>query len=174
MTRKAVAVEKRDLLGVSSIEKATQPLSDPKTVPMTTWTAAVSKKVHPVPIMTSFEGIRMQLPHNDSPLARWRINLRECLSYTILVTCPDQIFSLNEKLTDAQCIDHLENVQGRHHLVEGTIPASVFTIVISHYTTLALDEGMRASESIEEGANALNHLHEDVEKWGLRPRLRDS
>ena len=109
----------------------------------------------------------MQLPHNDSPLARWRINLRECLSYTILVNCPDQIFSLSEKLTDAQCIDHLENVQSRHHLVEGTIPASVFTVAISRYTNLALDEGMKASESIEEGTAATNHLHEDVEKWGV-------
>ena len=113
----------------------------------------------------------MQLPHNDSPLARWRINLRECLSYTILVTCPEQIYSLNEKLTDAQCVEVLESVQSRHHLVEGTIPASVFTVAISHYTTLALDEGMKASESIEEGTTALNHLHDDVDKWGLRPRL---
>ena len=53
----------------------------------------------------------------------------------------------------------------------GTIPASVFTVAISHYTTLALDEGMKASESIEEGTTALNHLHDDVGKWGLRPRL---
>lgn len=171
MTRKAIAAEKRDLLGVSSVGKVTQSLSDPKTVPMTTWTATKSKQVHKTPIMTSFEGIRMQVPHNDSPLARWRINLRECLSYTILVTCPEQIYRLSEKLTDAQCVEVLESVQSRHSLVEGTIPARVFTVVIPHYTTLALDEGMRASESIEEGANALNHLHEDVEKWGLRPRL---
>ena len=113
----------------------------------------------------------MQLPHNDSPLARWRINLRECLSYTILVNCPEQIHYVNENLTDMQCVELLDTLQQNHNLVEGAIPTSVFTVAITHYTTLALDEGLKASASIEDGVGPISQLHDNVEEWGLRPRL---
>ena len=73
----------------------------------------------------------MEIPHPDTPLARWRVNLRECLSYTILVTCPDMMgYSVNQGWTDMQCIEKLENLQTVHNLREGTIPADVFAVAI--------------------------------------------
>ena len=52
----------------------------------------------------------MEIPLPDTPLTRWRVNLRECLSYTILVTCLDMMsYSVNQDWTDMQCIEKLEN-----------------------------------------------------------------
>ena len=86
----------------------------------------------------------MEIPSPDAPLARWRINLRECLSYTILVNCPDIMSRhVNKDWTDMQCIEMLEKLQNEYHLREGTIPASVFAVAINHFTARALDEGQR-------------------------------
>ena len=116
----------------------------------------------------------MEIPNPDTPLARWRINLRECLSYTILVNCPDFMsHDVNKDWTDMQCIDVLEKLQKQYHLHEGTIPASVFAVAINHFTARALDEGLKASRSAEEGGQPLplNQDYENVESWGLRPKL---
>ena len=122
--------------------------------------------------MVRFEGLRMEIPHPDSPLARWRLNLREYLSYTVLVTCPDLMgYSVNQGWTDMRCIETLSNLQESHWLREGTIPANVFAVAIAHFTARALDEGQKASQSMEEGECHLSQTHENVELWGLRLRL---
>ena len=114
----------------------------------------------------------MDILHLDSPLARWRLNLRERLSYTILVTCPDMMsYSVNQDWKDMQCTEALENLQSVHDLSEGTIPADVFAVAITHFTARALGEGQMASQSMEEGGHHVSQTHEDVESWGLRPRL---
>ena len=114
----------------------------------------------------------MEIPNPDAPLARWRINLRECLSYTILVNCPDFMsHDVNKDWTDMQCIEVLEKLQNQYHLREGTIPASVFAVAINHFTARALDEGQKASQSAEEGGQPTPLIHENVESWGLRPKL---
>ena len=62
--------------------------------------------------MVGLEGIRMDIPNPDTPLARWRSCLRESLSYTILVTCPDlMINEVNKDWTDMHCVEMLEKVQ---------------------------------------------------------------
>ena len=70
-----------------------------------------------------------------------------------------------------------ERVQEGHSLVEGTIPACVYAVAINYFTARALDEGQKASQSIESSAHATLHPSfkddEDVESWGLRPRLLD-
>ena len=122
--------------------------------------------------MVKFEGLRMEVPHPCSPLARWRLNLRECLSYTILVTCPDLMsYSVNQDWTDMRCIETLANFQVSHELREGTIPADVFAVAITHFTARALDEGQKASQSMEEGEHHVSQTHGNEELWGLRPRL---
>ena len=114
----------------------------------------------------------MEIPRPDTPLARWRINLRERLSYTILVTCPDIMsYNVNKDWMDMQCIEKLESFQTAHHLSEGTIPADVFAVATIHFTARALDEGQKASQSTEEGEHHVSQTHENVEPWGLRPRL---
>ena len=65
----------------------------------------------------------------------------------------------------------LEKPQDEYHLREGTIPASVFAVAINHFTASALDEGQKASQSAEQGGHPMPLTHEDVESWGLRPRL---
>ena len=47
----------------------------------------------------------------------------------------------------------------------------VFAVAITHFTARALDEGQKASQSMEEGEHHMSLTHEDVESWGLRPRL---
>ena len=83
---------------------------------------------------------------------------------------------VNKDLTDAHCVEMLEKVQRGHFLVEGTIPASVYAVAINYFTALALDEGQKASQSIE-AAIAIPHTsckdNEGVESWGLRPKLPD-
>ena len=77
---------------VRGVNKVFCPLASAKQTPMELWKYFDSKegaKGWMVPKMVGLEGLRMEIPHPDTPLARWRINLRECLSYTILVTCPD-------------------------------------------------------------------------------------
>ena len=75
------------------------------------------------------------------------------------------------------CIDMLEKVQRGHKLVEGTIPASVYAVAINYFTARALDEGQKASQSIESTSlgnpDPLLQDCEDVESWGLRPKLSD-
>ena len=80
-------------------------------------------------------------------------------------------YSVNKDWTDMQCIETLANLQERHGLREGTIPADVFVVAINHFTARALDEGQKASQSMEEGEHHSSQTHEDVELWGLRPRL---
>ena len=70
-----------------------------------------------------------------------------------------------------QCIEMLERPQDEYKLREGTIPASVFAVAITHFTARALDEGQKASQSMEEGEHPVPLTHEDVESWGLRPKL---
>ena len=78
-----------------------------------------------------------------------------------------------------QCIEMLERVQDGHFLVEGTIPACVYAVAINYFTNRALDEGQKASQSIESSTRAAS-THpsfkddEEVELWGLRPKLPDS
>ena len=108
----------------------------------------------------------MEIPNPDTPLSRWRINLRERLSHTILVTCPDVMsHHVNKDWTDMQCIEMLERPQDEYKLREGTIPASVFAVAITHFTARALDEGQKASQSMEEGEHPVPLTHEDVESW---------
>ena len=87
----------------------------------------------------------MEIPHPESLLARWGLNLRGGFSYTISFTCPD-LMSYNVKdWTDMQCIETLANFQRRHKLWEGTIPADAFAVAITHFTARALDEGQRSA-----------------------------
>lgn len=135
------------------VQKVYTPLTSAKLVPMTTWTSSTGNE-YPVPKMVDVEGLRMEIPSPGSPLARWRINLRECLSYTTLVTRPDMVsFDMNKDRTDMQCIERLASLQETHKLREGTIPASVFAVAITHFTGLALDESQKASESIEDDSH---------------------
>ena len=100
------AEKKSDVRGVN---KVFCPLASAKQIPMELRKfpdAKESAKGWMVPKMVGTEGLRMEIPHPDTPLARWRINLRECLSYTILVTCPDVMsHNVNKGWTDTQCID---------------------------------------------------------------------
>ena len=138
---------------------------------MTTWRSSTGNE-YPVPKTVDVEGLRMQIPSPESPLARWRINLRECLSYTTLVTCPDMVsFDMNKDWTDMQCTERLTTLQETHNLRKGTIPASVFAVAITHFTSLALHEGQKASESIEDDSHYPPLCHENVDELGLRPRL---
>ena len=106
------------------------------------------------PVMVGIEGIRVDIPDPDTPLARWRSNLRESLSYSILVTNPDlMIHDVKKDWTDIQCIEMLGVVQQEHQLVEGTIPACVYAAAINYFTNRALDEGQKAS-SIEQPIRA--------------------
>ena len=73
-----------------------------------------------------------------------------------------------------QCIEMLERLQAENKLHEGTIPASVFAAAITHFTARAVDEGQKASQSMEEGEHHVSLTHEDVESWGPRPRLMSS
>ena len=129
--------------------------------------------------MIGLEGIRMDIPSPDTPLARWRSCLRESLSYTILATSPDlMINEVRKGWTDMQCIEMLERVLDGHFLVEGTIPACVYAVAINYFTNRALDGGQQASQSIESSTRAAS-THpsfkddEEVESWGLRPKLPD-
>ena len=72
-----------------------------------------------------------------------------------------------------QCTDMLEKVRIGHKLHEGTIPASVYAVAINYFTARALDEGQKASQSIERGGNPvpLHQEYENRESWGLRPKL---
>ena len=166
------AEEKTDARGVS---KVFCPLPSAKQIPLTTWKSKSAKEGDegwPVPIMVGLEGLRMEITSPDTPLARWRINLRECLSYTILVNCPDTMsHDVNKDWTDMQCIGVLEKLQSEYHLHEGAIPASVFAVAINHFTARAWDEGQKASQSAEQGGQPTPITHESVESWGLRPRL---
>ena len=159
------------------VEKVYLPLPSAKEIPLTSWTSKKGNNWN-LPVMVGLEGIRMDIPNPDTPLARWRSNLRESLSYTILVTCPDlMINEVNKDWTDMHCVEMLEKVQRGHYLVEGTIPASVYAVAINYFTARALDEGQKASQSIESSARATPHPSfkddEDVESWGLRPKLPD-
>ena len=181
--RQKQLVERADLICKEAVEefnirgtrKVFEPLASAKQISMEMWRWPDSKedaKGRMVPKMVGFEGLRMEIPHPDAPLARWRINLRGCLSYTILVTCPDIMsYSVNKEWMDMQCIGKLENFQIAYHLSEGTIPANVFAVAITHFTARALDEGPKASQSMEEGEQHVSQIHENVESWGLRPRL---
>ena len=60
-----------------------------------------------------------------------------------------------------------ERLQDEYKLREGTIPASIFAVAITHFTAHALDEGQKASQSMEEGEHHMSPTHEDVESWGL-------
>ena len=175
LVERAEAVCKRAQAKTSihGVDKVYYPLLSAKEIPVKSWIAK-SKKEWKVPVMIGLEGIRMEIPNPDTPLARWRNNLRECLSYTILVTCPDlMIHDVNKDWTDMHCIDMLDKVQAGHKLIEGTIPASVYAVAINYFTARALDEGQNSSQSIEEGGNPvpLNQEYENVESWGLRPEL---
>ena len=128
-----------------------------KQIPEKRWVAK-SGNVHMVPAMIGIEGIRVDIPDPDTPLARWRYNLRESLSYSILVTSPDvMIHDVKKDWTDIQCIEMLSMIQQEHQLVEGTIPACVYAAAINYFTNRALDESL---------AN-----NDEVESWGLRPKL---
>ena len=109
---------------IRSVDKVYYPLPSAKEIPLKKWKAK-SKKEWMVPVMVG----RMEIPSPDTPLARWRINLRECLSYTILVNCPDpMIHDVKKDWADMQCIDMLEKIQIGHKLHEGTVPASVYAV----------------------------------------------
>ena len=62
-------------------------------------------------------------------------------------------------------------LQTAHNLREGTIPADVFAVAITHFTARAPDEGQKASQTMEENEHHVSQTHEDVESRGLRPRL---
>ena len=162
------AENKSDVRGV---QKVFCPLASARQIPMELWKspgAKESAKGWEVPKMVGIEGLRMEIPHPDTPLARWRVNPRKCLSYTDLVTCPDVMsHNVNKDWTDMQCIKMLERLQGEYTLREGTISASVFAAAITHFTSRALDEGQKASQSMEEGEHHMS-LTQDVESWGLR------
>ena len=112
---------------IHGVDKVYYPLLSAKEVPVKSWIAK-SKREWKVPVMVGLEGIRMEIPSPDALLARWRINLRERLSYTILVACPDlMIHDVNKDWTDMRCIDMLDKVHTGHKLIEGTIPACVYT-----------------------------------------------
>ena len=135
------------------VQKVYTPLTSAKLVPMTTWKSSAGKE-YPVPKVVDVEGLRMEIPSPESPVARWRINLRERFSYTTLVTCPDMVsFDMNRDWTDMQCIERLATLQETHNLREGTIPASVFAVATTHFASLALDEGQKASGSIEDDSH---------------------
>ena len=70
-----------------------------------------------------------------------------------------------------RCIETLANLQESHGLREGTIPADIFAVAITHCMARALDEGHKASQSMQEGEHHVPQTHENVELWGLRPRL---
>ena len=134
--------------------------------------------------MVGLEGIRMDIPNPDTPLARWRSCLRESLSYTILVTSPDlMINEVRKDWTDMQCIEVIGRAQEGHSLVEGKIPACVYAVAINYFTNRALDDCQTASQSIESSLHAATNLaslkdpsfkdDEEVESWGLRPKLPD-
>ena len=160
---------------VHDVKKVFHPLPSTKEIPLVMWmskNAKTSDKGWMVPQMVGIESLRMEIPSPDTPLARWRINLRECLSYTFLVICPGLMsHEFNKEWTDMQCIGVLEQLQDTYNLCEGTIPASVFAVAINHFTTHALDEGHNASQSADGGDHPALLTHEDVESWGLRPRL---
>ena len=114
--------------------------------------------------MVEREGLRLEIDNPDTPLARWRINLRECLSYTVLVTCPDIMsHEVKKDWTDMQCIEKLGLLQNEFDLIQGTIPASVFAVAINHFTAHALDEGQKAIQSADGGDRTATITHEDVE-----------
>ena len=74
------------------------------------------------------------------------------------MTNPDvMIHDVKKDWTDIQCIEMLGMIQQEHQLVEGTIPACVYAAAINYFTNRALDEGL---------AN-----NDEVESWGLRPKL---
>ena len=168
----AVSRKAQAKTNVHGVDKVYYPLLSAKEIPVKSWIAK-SKKEWKVPVMVGLEGIRVEIPNPDTPLARWRNNLRECLSYTILVTCPDlTLHDVNKDWTDMHCIDMLE-VQPGHKLIEGAIPASVHAVAINYFTARGLHEGHKASQSIEGGGNPvpLHQEYENVESWGLRPKL---
>ena len=121
--RQQQLVERADVLcrqaekktDVRSVSKVFCPLRTAKHIPMEIWkspNAKESAEGWPVPKMVGIERLRMEIPSPDTPLARWRINLRGCLSYTILVTCPDVMSRhVNKDWTDMQCIEMLERLQ---------------------------------------------------------------
>ena len=51
-----------------------------KLIPEKPWRSQKGN-VHMIPVMVGIEGIRVDIPDPDTPLARWRSNLRESLSY---------------------------------------------------------------------------------------------
>ena len=180
LVERAEAISRKAQTEINAVEKVYFPLPSAKEIPLTS-SVSRSKKKWDLPVMIGLEGIRMEIPNPDTPLARWRSNLRESLSYTILVTCPDlMINEVNKDWTDMHCIDMLEKVQRGHKLVEGTIPASVYAVAINYFTVRALDEGQKASQSIEsttlgnpDPQTAIVQDCEYVESWGLRPKLTD-
>ena len=100
LRRQQQLVERADLIcrqaegksEVRVVQMVFCPLAFAKQIPMELWKYFGSKddaKGWMVTETVGFEGLRMEIPNPDTPLARWRVNLRECLSYTILVTCPD-------------------------------------------------------------------------------------
>ena len=128
-----------------------------KQIPKKRWMAKTGN-VHMLPAMVGIEGIRVDIPDPDTPLARWRYNLRESLSYSILVTNPDAlIHEVRKDWTDIQCIEMLGVIQRDHRLVEGTIPACVYAAAINYFTNRAFNESPA--------------IYDEVESWGLRPRL---
>ena len=169
--RATPANQKVEQIKTRGVQKVCGPLASAKQISLDRWVSPVSKKEWDVPKMVKFVGLRMEIPHPDSPLAQWRLNFRECISYTILVTCPELMtYSMNQDWTDTQCIETLD-FQESHELREGTIPADVFAVAITHFTARALDEGQKASQSMEEGEHHVSQTHENVELRGLRPRL---
>ena len=160
---------------VHDVEKVYYPLPSAKQILLMTWkskSAKASDEGRQVPKMVGIGGLRMEIPNPDAPLARWRINLRECSSYTFLVNCSDLMsHEVNKDWTDMRCSEVLEQIQDTYGLCEGTIPASVFAVAINHFTARALDEGQKASQSAERGDHPAPLTHEGVESRGLRPRL---
>jgi len=60
-------------------------------------------------------------------LAKWRINLREALSYTILVTAPSLMNQgVCHSWTDEQCTNLLAQLQEKYQLTTGVVPAGTY------------------------------------------------
>ena len=63
-------------------------------------------------------------------------------------------YAVNKDMTDTQCIEMLTTLQQNNQLCQGTVPADVFAVAITHFTARALDEGQKASQSMEEGEHS--------------------
>ncbi|MCP4899381.1 MAG: hypothetical protein GY906_20645, partial [bacterium] len=98
-----------------------------------TYTSIVYRQV-------GFEGIRFTLPDPRGILAKWRVNLREALSYTILVTNPSLMgHSVHPSWSDEQCIDLLAQLQEKYQLKFGVVPAGAYSLIIGYLTDCYLN-----------------------------------